>query len=157
MPERILCMTFALLLLSACAEPAVDHEAEEQRLMDLSRSWSAMVGRGELEASIELWADDAVMLPPGEPLLRGKEEIRDFVTRLASVPGFRISWEPLSAEISASGDMGYLIEKNIIEVDTQDGEKLIIHGKVVTVWRKGPDGQWLNVVVIWNTAPEPTD
>lgn len=135
----------------------VDQEKEARELMDLSRDWSAMVGSGDLEASIDLWADDAYMLPPDLPVLSGKAAIREYVTGAASIPGFKISWEPESAHISKSGDMAFLIERNIIELDGDDGEKIVTHGKVVTVWRKDSSGQWKNVVDMWNAAPPPSN
>jgi ketosteroid isomerase-like protein len=93
------------------------------------------------------------MLPPDLPVLSGKAAIREYIMSAAKIPGFKISWEPASAHLSKSGDMAYLIERNVIEVDSDDGEKIVTHGKVVTIWRKDPDGQWKNVVDMWNTAP----
>ena len=151
-----ICLLFAFLL-GGCSKPTVDQEAEGQELMQLSRDWSAMVGAGDLEASIDLWADDAFMLPPDLPVLTGKSEIREYVMGAASIPGFKISWEPESAHVSESGDMAYLIERNVIEVDGEDGEKIVTHGKVVTVWRRDSLGQWKNVVDMWNAAPPPAD
>lgn len=142
-------------LLGGCSNSAVEYEARE--LMQLSRDWSAMVGSGDIEASIDLWADDAVMLPPDMPVLSGKAAIREYVLGAANIPGFKISWEPETAHISKGGDMAYLIERNVIEVDGEKGEKIVTHGKVVTVWRKDQDGQWKNVVDMWNSAPPPKE
>jgi len=149
-------LLFALLI-GGCSEATVDQKAEEQKLMQLSRDWSAMIGAGDLEASIDLWADDAIVLPPDLPALTGKSEIREYVLGAASIPGFKISWEPEIAHVSKSGDMAYLIERNVIEVDGENGEKIVTHGKVVTVWRKDSHGQWKNVVEMWNSAPPPAD
>jgi len=154
---RIGALLICNLLLFGCSETTVNKEAEAEELMQLSRDWSAMVGAGELEASMDLWAADAVMLPPDLPVLAGKEAIRDYVMGAASIPGFRISWEPDSAHISKSGDMAYLIERNVIEFDGEDGSKIVTHGKVITVWRKDSQGQWKNVVDMWNAAPQPAD
>jgi uncharacterized protein (TIGR02246 family) len=144
-------------LLVGCSEPIVDHDAEAQELMQLSRDWSATVGSGDLEASMDVWADDAVMLPPDLPVLSGKDAIREYVSGAATIPGFRISWEPESAQISDGGDMAYLIERNVIEMNGENGKKIIAHGKVVTVWRKDSNGQWKNVVDMWNAAPPPSE
>jgi ketosteroid isomerase-like protein len=144
-------------LLGGCSNSSVDHDAEARKLMQLSRDWSAMVGSGDLEASIDIWADDAVMLPPDLPVLSGKAAIREYVLGAASVPGFKISWEPESAHVSDSGDMAYLIERNIIEVEGENGETIETHGKVITVWRKNSDGQWKNVVDMWNSVPPPKE
>jgi len=145
------------ILLSSCSEKPIDQEAAALELMELSRNWSAMLASGDLEASIDFWADDAVMLPPDLPALYGKAAIREYVMEASSIPGFKISWEPESASISEGGDMGYLIERNVIEMDGENGEPIIIHGKVVTVWRKDSNGQWKNVADIWNSASRPAD
>lgn len=134
-----------------------DHEAEARALMQLSREWSDLVSAGNLEAGMEFWAEDAVMLPPGLPVLSGKGAIREYVTGAAEIPGFRIRWEPESAHISGSGDMAFMIERNVIEVDGEDGKKVSTHNKVVTVWRKDSKGHWKNVVDMWNEAPPRTD
>jgi ketosteroid isomerase-like protein len=134
----------------------VDKEADSQALMELSRQWSDLVASGDMEGAMDYWADDAVMLPPDLPVLYGKAAIREYVTGAAEIPGFRISWEPEKAYISDDGRMAYLIERNVTEFDGEDGNKVIIHGKVVTVWRKDSDGQWRNVVDAWNTAPPPS-
>ena len=144
-------------LLGGCSKPAVDQEAEGRELMELSRTWSDIVEAGDMDSALEFWADDAVMLPPDLPVLSGKSAIREYVMGAAKIPGFRISWEPVSAYVSESGDMAYLIERNVTEMDGEDGQKIVIHGKVVTIWRKDANGHWKNVVETWNTAPPPTD
>lgn len=135
----------------------IDREAEARELMELSRRWSATVASGDMEAALDYWADDAVMLPPDLPALSGKAAIREYVMGAANLPGFKISWEPVSAHVSDSGDMAYLIERNVTEMDGDDGEKIVIHGKVVTIWRKDSNGEWKNVVDAWNAAPGPDD
>ena len=149
-------LTVATILVG-CSEPTIDHEAEAQKLMQLSRDWSAIVGAGNFEAALDVWADDAVMLPPDFPILSGKSAISEYVAEAASIPGFKISWEPASAHVSKSGDMAYLIEHNVIEMDGENGEKIVTQGKVVTVWRRDSQGQWKNVVDMWNAMPARTD
>lgn len=148
-----ICVAFGTSL-AGCSEPVVvDHEAEAQELMQLSRDWSDMADSGQLQASIDLWADDAVILPPGLPVISGKEAIREYVNDAAAIPGFSISWEPESAHVSDSGDMAYLLERNVIGMDGVDGRKEVVHGKVLTVWRKDDNGRWRNVAEMWNSAP----
>jgi uncharacterized protein (TIGR02246 family) len=149
---RFVLIVGAAMLLS-CAEPAIDYEAEKEAVMQASRDWSATVAAGNYEEALDVWADDAIMMPPDFPTLDGKEAIREYVMGAANIPGFRISWEPQQAFISKSGDLAYLIEHNVIEIDGKDGQKIVTHGKVVTIWRRGADGQWQNVVDMWNTSP----
>ena len=147
------CVTLSI----GCSDSAVDQEAESEALMELSREWSDYVSSGDLESGMDFWADDAVMLPPDLSILEGKEAIRGYVEAAAEMPGFRISWEPISAHVSAAGDMAYMIERNVTEFDGPDGNRVIMYGKAVTVWRRDGDGNWRNVVDMWNAAPAPTD
>lgn len=140
---------------AACAgsEPQVDIEAEAAELMRLSSEWSEVAGSGDVEATLAYWADDAIMMPPGQPPLRGKDAIRRFVEATGSIPGFSVRWEPLEAHVAPSGDFAYLIERNQFSYEDSTGAQVTESNKVVTVWRKEPDGSWKNVVDMWNADP----
>jgi len=148
-------VSFALVAACQPAGPQVDVEAEGQALMQLSRDWSDLVGAGDLEGALEFWADDATMLPPDMPAFEGKQAIRSFVEGAVQVPGFSISWEPISVEVSSAGDMAYMIERNVSTANDELGNVVTTHGKVVTVWRKDSNGTWKNVVDAWNEGPPP--
>ncbi len=141
------------LLLAACTLDTVDIAAEKERLMQLSRDWSAIVNSGDIDAIVAHWDDDAVMLPPDSPIIEGKAAIRSYVQAASAIPGFRITWEPESAYVAEAGDMAYMIERNEITFDDENGEPITIRGKVVTVWKKDAAGEWKNVVDIWNSVP----
>lgn len=151
--NEILVYLFVGLSTAACTPQPVDLEAEKSRLMQLSRDWSAIVNSGDIDAVIAHWAEDAIMLPPDAPAIEGKAAIRAYVEAATAIPGFRISWEPEQAFVAAAGDMAYLIERNTITFDGENGEPVAVHGKVVTVWRKDRAGEWKNVVDIWNSLP----
>lgn len=135
----------------------MDLQAEGDALMRLSRKWSEMVATAPVDEWIDFWADDAVMMPPGLPPLRGKAAIRQYVEAAADVPGFQIRWEPESVYVSPSGDFAFMLERNVTAVNDSQGNPVTTYGKVVTVWRKGTDGSWRNVVDIWNEAPPRQD
>jgi ketosteroid isomerase-like protein len=133
----------------------VDSKTEGDALMKLSREWSAKVASAPLDDWIDYWAEDAVMMPPGLPALRGKAAIRQYVEAAGQLPGFQIRWEPERAYVSESGDLAYMIERNVTVIDDPEGNPVTTYGKVVTVWRKDGDGSWRNVVDMWNEAPRP--
>ncbi len=125
--------------------------AEAEELMQTSRQWSALVEAGDFAAALDYWADDAVVMAPGQPPLRGKAAIRAYIEATGAIPGFSISWEPLEAHVAASGDQAYMIERNRISVTDADGQTITEQNKVVTVWKKQPDGAWKNVIDMWNS------
>ena len=77
------------------------------------------------------------------------------VENSSKIPGFKISWEPLSVSVAEKGDMAYMIEQNQITVNDSLGNPMTEYNKGVTVWRKQADGSWKNIVDIWNAAPAP--
>lgn len=151
--KTYLLVIVSIIIVDGCTTARVDTQAEGEALMQLSREWSASVATGDLEATLEFWADDAIVMPPGMPPVRGKEAIRGFVSGMTQIPGFQISWEPVSVHVSASGDMAYMVERNTSTMDDAHGNPVTTHGKVITIWRSEPDGSWKNVIDMWNEDP----
>jgi len=141
-----------LLALGACNESSVDSMAEEAKLMQISRERSRVSGTDSLEKILSYWADDAVVMPPGQPPIIGKEAFKNTLKN-ASMPGFKFGGEPIRITLSRSGDMAIIIEKNQISVNELLGKATISIHKGVTIWRKERDGSWKNIVDTWNTDP----
>ncbi|HKC35473.1 MAG TPA: DUF4440 domain-containing protein [Chitinophagaceae bacterium] len=118
----------------------------------MSKEWSQVASEGNVEKTVRYWADDAIVMSAGQPVLNGKEAIRKMVEESYKMPGFRISWQPQSVEVSESGDMAYLLENSQISFTDSTGHPIIINNKAVSIWRKLTDGSWKNVVDI--STPE---
>jgi len=100
----------AMLSTSACSTIPNGSPNEESRLMAISRDCSLAAQRGDVDAIVAYWSDDAAVMMSGLPTFRGKDAIRSYVAESMKIPGFKISWEPLEAHVSASGDMGHILE-----------------------------------------------
>ena len=142
---------FAALSLAGC-QSQVDVDAEAERLMQTSRSWSQAAQSRDVDRMLSYWTDDAVIIAPGEPERRGKAAIREYLQASFDVPGFRISWEPIHARVAESGDLGYLIERTTVSVTGPDGRPLTQQFRAVTIWRK-QGGEWRNSLDITNAPP----
>jgi len=145
--------TIALIILFgliSCNGQYIDTQAEGEKLMQLSREWSKTAATGDIEKTLEYWADDAVMMLPKQRPIKGKEELRGMLQASYQMPGFKISWEPLSVSVSKSGDMAYMIEKSQATINDSLGHPLTEYHQSVTIWRKEADGKWRNVVDMWN-------
>jgi len=147
---------FLLIILtgiSACNQNKVDTKAEGEKLMQLSREWSKSAATDDIEKTLSYWADDAVMMSSGQPALKGKKAIREMVEGTSKIPGFQISWEPVSVSVSKSGDMAYMIEKNQMTMNDSSGKPITKYGTGVTIWRKEADGSWKNIVEVMGDVP----
>jgi len=142
-----------IVLLCGCHHQSVDTKAEGEKLMQLSREWSSSVATDSLEKTLSYWADDAVVMSPGDMPIKGKAAIRQMVLGTKKIPGFKISWQPLSVSVAKDGDIAYMIEQNQITIADPAGRPLTEFNKSVTIWRREPDGSWKNVVDMWNTEP----
>lgn len=131
-----------------------DREGERAELARLDREWCEAVADGNVELALTFWADDAVLLAPGELPLHGKAAIRNYVAKSFQVPGFAITWTTDLFTVSLAGDMAYGIGTNETSFTGPDGEPVTVAGKSATVWRKDPDG-WKCVLDVWNDAPPP--
>jgi ketosteroid isomerase-like protein len=137
-----------LIILFGCKEKKIDTRLEGEKLMQLSRDWSKSASTDDIEKTMSYWADDAIFMANGEPILNGKKEIRGMVEGSAKIPGFKISWEPISVNVSESGDMAYMIEQNQVTVNDSLGKPIVRHGKGVTIWKKDANGSWKNIVEV---------
>jgi ketosteroid isomerase-like protein len=150
-------MTVIVLLLftvaAGCSEKKIDTKAEGEKLMQISRDWSKSAATANVEETLGYWAEDAVVMSPGDAPIKGKNAIRGMIEATSKIPGFKISWEPLSVAVSQSGDMAYMIEQNQVSVNDSLGKSITTYNKGVTVWRKEADGSWKNIVDMWNAEP----
>ena len=142
-----------LLLIVACNNTTVDTKAEGEKVMQVSRDWSRVAQTDSIDKILSYWADDAVLMLPGDPVIKGKQALREMIDGTSKIPGFKISWEPVSASVSKSGDMAYLIEDNHISFTDSTGKTITQQNKAVTIWRKEADGSWKNVIDIYNANP----
>jgi ketosteroid isomerase-like protein len=150
---RITILLFAFVIITACNESKTDTKAEGEKLMQTSRDWSKVAQTDSIDQILSYWDDSAVVMLPGQPALKGKQAIREMIEGSSKIPGFKISWEPISASISTGGDMGYLIEQTRVSMNDSTGKAVTEYNKAVTVWKKKSDGSWKNVVDTYNSDP----
>ena len=145
--KSTIAILFVLALVS-CSQPKVDKKAEGEKVMQISKEWSEVAASGDVDKTVNYWADNAVMMSAGQPVLNGKQAIRQMVEESFKIPGFRISWQPQSVEVSESGDMAYIIENSQVAFKDSTGNTITHNNKAVSIWKKQSDGTWKNVVDI---------
>ena len=143
-----------VLTIVGCNQQKVDTKSEGEKVMKLSQEWSEVVSTGDVDKIVSYWTDDAFLMSAGQPPLKGKPAIRQMVEASFKMPGFRISWQPQSVEVSESGDMAYIIENSQISFTDSTGKTVNLKNKAVSIWRRQPDGSWKNAVDI--STPDPT-
>ena len=135
----------------------LDFSIERQRLLARDAEWSSAASAGQdVEKILSYWTDDAVVIPPGQPVIEGKAAITAFITASLRIPGFTIRWSSDAVTFSPDGQMACIRGTNITTVPGPGGALLTLHGRAVTVWRIDHDGEWRCTIDVWNEAPGPS-
>lgn len=100
-------------------------------------------------------ADDVLMLPPGEPPVRGKEAMRAWLATFLSQ--YHTSGLTLTDREVFVGE-GWATEVGTYEwqlTPTAGGAATVDRGHYMQVWHQGPDGHWRFAREIWNSSAPP--
>ena len=94
---------------------------------------------GNRPALVAIYSDDAILMPPNAPMVRGRIEIQQFFEAFPKVTEF--TQNPV--EIAGEGDLAFPWGTYEMAVLPADATKPVKDsGKVLGVWRKQPDGMW---------------
>lgn len=153
---KCLLLIFTVLSLLSCRtkkqQENTDDNASALRveIMNADRAFSAMSEKkGLRNAYLDFIENDGVLLRPGTLPLAGGDAM-DFITQ-SNDSSFVMTWEPKSASIAASGDLGYTYGVySIRQVETDS----VFFGSYVTIWKRQPNGKWKFVLQSGNEGVE---
>jgi ketosteroid isomerase-like protein len=124
----------ALLAVAGAQAEDVDLEKVVGSLIAAEKAYAKLGGeKGFREASISVFADDAVIFAPSA--VNGKKFWRE------AKKDPLISWQPSFASISRSGELGYTTGPWESR-KSRDAEKPEAFGHFVTIWQKNKDNVW---------------
>jgi len=128
---------FLLLFINYSCKPNMsDLESE---LLQTDREFSAYsVEHGMIAAFLSYYDTSGTMLRPFTPPLEGIDAIREHLTRFPDT-SYVISWEPVKAVVSSSGDLGYTY--GIFTFSPKSNPE-IEKGTYVTIWKKNKNNEW---------------
>ncbi|HXV14542.1 MAG TPA: DUF4440 domain-containing protein [Candidatus Krumholzibacteria bacterium] len=140
-----------VLALSGCAQKQIDLEAERAALMDADKAWAATLAEKSVDGFTSYFTADAIVMPPHLPILVGIDAVRAWATESMALPGFSVTWTVTSADVAASGDMGYTLGTFVFQATMPDGSTITDPGKYTTIWKKQADGSWKVAVDTFNS------
>lgn len=136
-----------LLSTSGCSgTPAVNLTAEEKAIRDTEAEFAKAAATKDVEKAVAFYAEDAVMLDPGEALATGKAAIRASWAQMLARPDLDLTWTPTKVELAKSGDLAYDYGTYAMSYKAASGKTVNDHGKFATVWKKQATGAWKAVV-----------
>ena len=131
-----------LALAFSCTAPAQkqNQRAQNRRvLVDMERAFAkAAATKGTRDAFLEFLADDGIIFQPGP--VNGKK----FWSERQPRRGL-LSWEPVFADVSQAGDLGYTTGPWEFRPNGPDDQP-VAFGQYFTIWKKQKDGTWKAVL-----------
>lgn len=154
---RTVLLLVMVLALGGCSGQDASNQAEVSagkiELGQMNRDFAAALNAKDAKAAAALYTEDAVLIPPGEPLVRGREAIEEYWRGAIESGGVRdVSVETMDA--LSSGSLGYETGSFVLTANGPDGEAVIDRGRYMELLRREPDGRWLSTHGIWNASPE---
>jgi uncharacterized protein (TIGR02246 family) len=115
--------------------------SEERAIREVHSAWIEAVNARDLDAVLELVADDAVFLGPGQAPFGREEFSTNFSTGHRQ---YRIECLSELEEVVVVGGVAYTRSRDALHVTPRDGgEARRLSGYRMTVYREQPDGRWL--------------
>jgi uncharacterized protein (TIGR02246 family) len=100
--------------------------------------------RGDAAGCAAVFTEDALFLPPNQPLLRGKKAIQELIQGWIDNIGGTMS-NPMM-EYAVEGDLAFQVATYAFK-DTKTPDE----GKFVEIFRRQPDGSWKIYLTIYNS------
>jgi len=154
---RTTLLLVSVIVLNACSGPgapvATETSASRFELGQMNRDFAAALNAKDARAAAALYTEDAVLIPPGEPIVRGRSAIEEYWKGAIESGGIReVSVETMDTH--SSGSLGYETGSFVLTVNGPDGKPMVDRGRYVELLRRESDGTWRSTHGIWNASPK---
>ena len=114
-------------------------DADRDAIRAAASAWLQAHQTNDWGAVAAMYTEDAVLMPPNQPEIRGRDDIRTWFEENES--GNRIELEYV--EIDGCGDVAYVRGKYRMTIPVEGGEPIVDVGKLLEIRRRSADGSWL--------------
>ena len=131
-------------------------EADLDAIRRLHEADKRAARAGDYATLHKLFTDDAVVLPPGGVVLRGRDAIEESFARMAAVPStdLVLEYEYHPEEIQVVGDVAYEWGVFRGRVRRADGTEAVERCKAMRILKRLPTGEWKIHRTMWNAVEE---
>jgi uncharacterized protein (TIGR02246 family) len=120
-------------------------EIQHQRVLEASRS-------GDIDGLMTLYADDAVLMPPNDTTLYGKDEIQGWWQEY-------FQWFQITSSIETDRDVKIVDDQafhrsaiSVVIAPKRGGSRIRDELRTLTVWRQDVGGVWKISRQMWNST-----
>ncbi len=145
------CLT--AFLFSSCGSSIVNKDEYHEQIIEVEKAFSKMSEEKGMPAAFLYYAADSVIkLRNNQIPVMSKKELEEDFKNFPAEDAPVLTWEPLKADVSESGDLGYTFGTWILK--SKNGEQPEVQGVYFTIWKRQEDGNWKFVMDGGNAVPE---
>ena len=110
----------------------------------------AAVETGDVDAYAACFAEDGMLMPPGQKIVRGRLAIREWIGTLFQQ--FHVKVELSPQELHIAEDLA-IDRHNYVLTATPNhgGPSVTERGKGINIFRRAADGSWKGYIDCWNS------
>ena len=152
MKHTYILIFLAIATISSCA-PAEEKapSATTEELGQMNRDFAKALTDHDAEAAANQYAEDAMLLPPGEPMVKGRADIKKYWQGGIDAGIVEASVKTLDA--ASDGDLGYEIGTFELKLKDSTGNIIVDKGRYTEILRRDSSGKWISVYGMWNSDP----
>jgi uncharacterized protein (TIGR02246 family) len=130
-------------------EPVVDVEADIEAIKNVTEKWEVAYNDSDIDSLMSLYADNSVRIPANQPIVIGKEAVRNSFQQEFDL--LTNQEDDVVVEAQVSGDLAFTrgTWKNI-ETPKAGGESRTVNGNWITILKRQPDGSWKIIYEMWS-------
>lgn len=137
--------------------PGTSHEDASDSILGAIRELDAIVGRciraRDADAMVDsYYAEDAVVLPPGQGEVKGKRSIREMWRAVVASGMVDLVLE--TENIESGGDLAFGTGTAKATMHPAGGPAVIREGRYAVAFRRQPDGAWRNTIDMFTIDSE---
>jgi ketosteroid isomerase-like protein len=128
--------------------------ASAEELSQMNKDFAKALLAKDAAAASMLYAEDASVLPPNEPIVTGRKNIQQYWQSAIDAGILDVSVSTIAT--GSNGDLGYEIGRYQMTVRQPDGKAVTENGKYVELLKRNKEGAWKSIYGIWNADPLPS-
>jgi ketosteroid isomerase-like protein len=110
---------------------------------------------GIIDTTLAQYTDDAVSLPNHQPMMKGKQSIRQNMLQMMGM-GMKFPMvEFTTTDVQVSGNFAFEIGTYKMTIEMPGMGSMTDEGKYLTIYERAADGSWKIKVETWNTDKQP--
>lgn len=146
----LLAIAITTFSFTGCGQkPSKNKSATVEELGQMNRDFAKALTAHDAVAAANLYAEDASLLPPNEPIVKGRENIQKYWQ--AGIDAGIVGASVQTIDAKSDGDLGYEIGRFEMQIKDSTGNIIVEKGKFTEILKRNADGKWMSIYGMWST------